>query len=350
MFQNIFQQVFFNNRVLDYLICLSIFIIAIIVIQIFKSIILKRLRVWTKKTTTTIDDLLLHSVERQLLPLLYFGAFYLSIQGLTLNSALDKAINILGLVLLTIFGVRCLLSIITYTLEAFWMKKEKDSAKKNALKGILTIIKVVVWGLAVVLFLDNLGIKVSAIIAGLGIGGIAIALAAQTILGDLFSYFSIFFDRPFEIGDFIIVGDYLGTVEYIGIKTTRVRSLSGEQLVFSNTDLTNSRVRNYKRMNKRRVVFKLGVTYQTNLQQLKEIPVMIKSIIKNINDTVFDRAHFSSYGDFGLIFEVVYYVDGGDYNKYMNIQQEINFKIKEGFEKHGIEFAYPTQTLYINKI
>ena len=350
MFQDIFQQTFFHNRILDYLICLSTFLIGIIIIRIFKSILLKRLKAWAKETATTIDDFLIHAIEKKLLPLLYFGAFYLSIQVLTLNPALEKGINVLGLILLTIFGVSFLLAIIIYGLETYWVKKEKDIAKKQALKGILTVLRLIVWSLAIIILLDNLGIKITALVAGLGIGGVAIALAAQAILGDLFSYFSIFFDRPFEIGDFIITGDYLGVVEHIGIKTTRIRSLGGEQLVFSNTDLTNSRVRNYKRMNKRRVLFRLGVTYQTSLQQLKEIPVIITNIIKNINDTVFDRTHFFSYGDFSLIFEVVYYVIGSDYNKYMDIQQEINFKIKEEFEKRGIEFAYPTQTLYLDKI
>ena len=349
MFKGFLQQTFLHNRILDYLICLSVFLIGIIVIQIFKRFLLKRLREWAKRTTTTIDDFLIRMIEKELLPLFYFGAFYVSIQGLTLNPALEKGINVLGLILLTIFGVRFLLAVIVYGLENYWVKKEKDVAKKQGLKGILMTVKVIVWGLAIIILLDNFGIKVSALIAGLGIGGVAIALAAQSILGDLFSYFSIFFDRPFEIGDFIIVGDLLGTVEHIGIKTTRVRSLGGEQLVFSNTDLTNSRVRNYKRMDRRRVVFRLGVTYETGLRELKEIPVVITNIIKGINDTVFDRAHFFSYGDFSLVFEVVYYVIGSDYNKYMDIQQEINLKIKEEFEKHGIEFAYPTQTLYLNK-
>jgi len=349
MFKGFLQQTFLHNRILDYLICLSVFLIGIIVIQIFKRFLLKRLRKWAKRTATTIDDFLIRMIEKELLPLFYFGAFYVSIQGLTLNPALEKGINVLGLILLTIFGVRFLLAVIVYGLENYWVKKEKDVAKKQGLKGILMTVKVIVWGLAIIILLDNFGIKVSALIAGLGIGGVAIALAAQSILGDLFSYFSIFFDRPFEIGDFIIVGDLLGTVEHIGIKTTRVRSLGGEQLVFSNTDLTNSRVRNYKRMDKRRVVFRLGVTYETGLRELKEIPVVITNIIKGINDTVFDRTHFFSYGDFSLVFEVVYYVIGSDYNKYMDIQQEINLKIKEEFEKHGIEFAYPTQTLYLNK-
>lgn len=349
MFQHILQQTFFHNRVLDYLICLSIFLGGIIIIQILKNVVIKRIKTWAKKISTTIDDFLIHSIKKELLPLLYFGALYLGVRVLTLHPTLEKVINGLGLILLIFFSVRFLLAIIAYGFETHWTKKEKDIAKKNVFKGIMIVVKVIVWGLAIVIFLDNIGFDVSALIVGLGIGGIAVALAAQSILGDLFSYFTIFFDRPFEIGDFIVVGDHLGTVEHIGVKTTRVRSLGGEQLIFSNTDLTNSRVRNFKRMNKRRVVFKLGVTYETNLQQLKEIPVIITNTIKNIDDTVLDRAHFLSYGDFSLIFEVVYYVIGGDYRKYADIQQEINFKIKEEFEKRGIEFAYPTQTLYLNK-
>ncbi len=349
MFQGILQQTFFHNRILDYIICLSIFLIGIIIIKIFKGTLLNRLQAWASKTTTIIDDFLVDTVKNKLPPLLYFGVFYLSVQGLTLGSTLDKVIKIFGSILLTIIGVSFVLAIIIYSLEIYWVKREKDVAKKQALKGILTVIKFVVWSLAAIILLDNLGIKISALVAGLGIGGIAIALAAQAILGDLFSYFSIFFDRPFEIGDFIITGDCLGTVEHIGIKTTRIRSLGGEQLIFPNTDLTNSRVRNYKRMNKRRVVFQLGVTYGTSLQHLKEIPVIIKDVIKGIDDTEFDRAHFLSYGDFSLVFEVVYYVIGREYNKYMDIQQEINFRIKEEFDKRGIEFAFPTQTLYLNK-
>ncbi|MCX7765301.1 MAG: mechanosensitive ion channel family protein, partial [Candidatus Sumerlaeia bacterium] len=184
---------------------------------------------------------------------------------------------------------------------------------------------------------------------GLGIGGVAVALAAQAILGDLFSYFAILFDRPFEVGDFIIIGDLSGTVEYIGLKTTRIRSINGEQVVIANTDLTNSRIRNYKRMERRRVVFRIGVRYETNLEQLKEIPVLIKNIISQIPEATFDRAHFFSYGDFSLVFEIVYFVNDRDYYKYMDIQQQINLKIKEEFARRQIKFAYPTQTVYLSR-
>lgn len=349
MIQEIIERTFLENRIIDYLISLLLFLGGFIVIKIFQHFLLKRLKKLTEKTATKLDDFLVGLIQNVLLPVAYFGIFYLSVNTLNLDPVLKKVIDITGMTVLTIFVARLVTILINYGFDVYWIKRGKDIALEGSLKGILKVIKVVVWGLAIVFFLDNLGFKISAVIAGLGIGGVAVALAAQAILGDLFSYFAIIFDRPFEAGDFIIIGDYLGTIEHIGIKTTRIRSLSGEQVVFSNTDLTSSRLRNYKRMGKRRVVFKLGVIYQTPLEKLKVIPGIIENIIKNIKDTTFDRAHFFSYGDFSLIFEVVYYVMSNDYNKYMDIQQEINFAIREEFDKRGIEFAYPTQTLYLNK-
>jgi small-conductance mechanosensitive channel len=346
---DILNRTFLQNSVLDYLIFLGIFIAGILIIQVIKKIVLHRLRKWSEKTHTTVDDFLIGIIEGKLIPLLYFGAFYLSSESLVLTEFTVKVINIAGIILLTFFGLRLLVALINYSLEAYWIRKEVDENRQRSLKGIITVIKTVIWGIGITFLLDNLGFEISTVVAGLGIGGIAVALAAQTILGDLFSYFTIFFDRPFEIGDFIIIGDYMGSVEHVGIKTTRIRSLGGEQLVFSNTDLTNSRIRNYKRMEKRRVVFKLGVTYQTTMEQLKEIPGIIRDAINKVNDTVFDRAHFSSYGDFSLVFEVVYYVLSSDYNKYMDTQQEINLAIKKEFETRGIEFAYPTHTVFVEK-
>jgi small-conductance mechanosensitive channel len=349
MVQDILQQTFLSNRISSYLISLSIFVAGVITIQIFKTIVLTRLKKWAERTATRLDDLLIRLIDKKLLPIVYLGLIYISIQWLTLNQSLEKVIEAAGLILVTIFAVRLLLTVAIYALETYWEKKEEDASRRLTLRLIHTILRIIVWGFAVIIILDNFGVKITTLIAGLGIGGVAIALAAQVILKDLFSYFIIFFDKPFEIGDFIIVGDYLGVVEHVGIKTTRLSSLGGEQIIFSNTDLTDSRVRNYKRMAKRRVVFNLGVTYQTTSEQLKEIPVIVSTIIKNVKDTIFDRAHFLSYGDFSLLYEVVYYVIGSDYNKYMDIQQAINFEIKEAFEKRGIEFAYPTQTLFLAK-
>ncbi|MBU4305661.1 MAG: mechanosensitive ion channel family protein [Candidatus Omnitrophica bacterium] len=342
-------KVYFGNSILDYFICAGIFIVSVAALNLFSKIVLSRLKLLAAKTKTSIDDFMVRILQRNIMPLLYFGALYLSIQNLTLHPAVNKVIEVAGVVILTVIVIRFLVSLINFLLLSFWLKEEKDGARERSLKGVVNVIKIIIWGVGVIFLLDNLGFKVSSVIAGLGIGGIAVALAAQVVLGDLFSFFAILFDRPFEIGDFIIVGDYLGTVEYVGIKTTRIRSLGGEQLIFSNTDLTNSRVRNYKRMEKRRVVFKLGVVYGTSHEQLQVIPKIIKDIIEHTKDTAFDRAHFSAYGDFNLVVEVVYYVLSPDYNKYMDIQQEINLAIKKEFEKKGIEFAFPTQTIYVNK-
>ncbi len=347
--QNILNYQFLGNSVLNYGLALGIFLASVIIIKIFKLITIRKLKKWAEKTATTLDDFLVNLVATLAIPFLYLIAVYTAIKFLNLPPQLDTAVNALGMGILVFFTVRLILKLITYSLRLYWQKTSRSTALEHSISGILNIIKFVVWSLALVFFLDNLGFKISTVIAGLGIGGVAIALAAQAVLGDLFSYFSIIFDRPFEIGDFIIIGDLLGTVEHIGIKTTRIRSLGGEQLVFSNSDLTNSRVRNYKRMEKRRVVFKLGVTYNTPLSKLKEMPAVIEKAIKAVKNTAFDRAHFLSYGDFNLIYEVVYYVLSGDYNKYMDIQQEINFAVKEEFERRKIEFAFPTHTVYLTK-
>ena len=351
MINGFLQQTYLSNRVLDYLIAVIIFIVLVILIQIIKRLFLRFITAWAKKTTTTIDDKFVKAFEEKIktfLNLIYFGAFYISIKRLAMEPQIEHFFNIFVTTLLIFFGIRFLLSITIYGLETYWLKKEKDKSKKQALKGIITILKFIVWSIVFIVVLDNLGIKISTLVAGLGIGGIAIALAAQTVLGDLFSYFIIFFDRPFEIGDFLIVDDFKGTVEYIGLKTTRLSSLGGEQLIFSNQDLTNSRIKNYKRMNQRRVAFQFGVTYQTGLIKLKEIPKIVENIITKIPETIHSRAHFASYGDYSLNFEVVYFVLSNDYKKYMDIQQEINFQLKDTFEKKEIEFAYPTQTVYLS--
>jgi small-conductance mechanosensitive channel len=200
--------------------------------------------------------------------------------------------------------------------------------------------RLVLWTAVLLLVLENLGVDVTALIAGLGVGGIAVALAVQNILGDLFASLSIVLDKPFAVGDFLIIDDFLGSVEHVGLKTTRLRSLSGEQLIFSNADLLGSRIRNYGRMFERRVVFTLGVTYQTPREKLVQIPIIIRKAIEEQEKVRFDRSHFQAYGDFSLNFETVYYVLAPDYNA-------INLRIHERFEQEGIEFAYPTQTLLV---
>lgn len=349
MVQDFFDKTFWGNSVTIYLTAFVIFIICFAIIKVFKKIVLTKLKKWAEKTKTTLDDFLIKEIEKTIIPLLYYGGFYLALTTLTLNPRIESIFNKVSVILVTFFFLRVITSTINYAINIFFKKKGHDESKRKELKGITTILSFLIWTIGFVFLLDNLGFNISAVIAGLGIGGIAIALAAQTILGDLFSYFIIFFDRPFEIGDFITVGDKSGTVEFIGIKTTRLRAIGGEQLIFANKDLTNSRIHNYKKMEKRRVVFTLGVIYQTTAAQLAEIPAIVKNIIQSQADTIFDRGNFASFGDSSLNFEFVYYVNSPDYSKYMNIQENINLKIFEEFEKRKIEFAYPTQTIFVEK-
>jgi small-conductance mechanosensitive channel len=239
--------------------------------------------------------------------------------------------------------------VVGYAVNRYQSRNLETAADKvTTIRAVSFIARLMIFAIAGVLILDNIpGVQITALIASLGIGGIAIALAVQNILSDLFASLSIVLDKPFVIGDFIIVDSYLGTVEYIGLKTTRVRSLSGEQLIFSNNDLLTSRIRNYKRMAERRVVFSIGVTYQTSYEVLSQIPSWIKEIIDGQDAARFDRAHFQGYGDFALQFEIVYYVLDADYNRYMDLQQRINLEIYRRFEEAGVSFAYPTQTLYL---
>jgi small-conductance mechanosensitive channel len=218
-----------------------------------------------------------------------------------------------------------------------------DRAVAGSLGIVAFILRVAIWSLVLLVALDNLGIDVTALVAGLGIGGIAVALAAQNVLGDLFASLSIAFDKPFLVGDFLILDDYLGSVEDIGVKSTRLRSLSGEQIILSNADLLKSRVRNYGRMFERRIVMVHRIAYGTPLEQLREIPGLIREAIQAHRDTRFDRAHFAKHGPDALEFESVYYVLTPDYNRYMDIQQTINLEIHRRFLELGIPFASATQ-------
>lgn len=343
------QNTFLGNSVKSWLIALGIILVSIVALRLLQTILVNRLHKFASRTKTSIDDLIIAILKSSVMPLLYILTIHFGLQYLVLSSSWHSIAHVAIMVVSTFFILKIFSQVLTYVFEKAVSRNDKDPHRKKQSKGILLIIQVILWLLGILFLIDNLGYDITTIVAGLGIGGIAIALAAQTILGDLFSYLVIFFDKPFETGDFIIMDDKMGTVEYIGIKTTRIRTLGGEQLICSNTDLPNSRVHNYKRMQERRVVFGFGVTYDTTSEKLKNIPSIVKSIINSIDSTRLDRIHFKSFGNFRLDFEVVYYVLSSDYNVYMDIQQAINLQIFDSFSREGIEFAFPTQTLFVNK-
>ena len=337
-----------NNTIQDIAIALGIIVLCIVALRFVQTVLIRCLKSLARRTKTSVDDFLLQVLQTSLVPLLYLLSCYLGLQYLTLAGKVQKVLHVAALVVITVFFLRMITAFLRYTVRRVMIRRASSEQQEKQSKGILLIVQVLIWLLGILFLIDNLGYDITTLVAGLGIGGIAIALAAQTILGDLFSYLVIFFDKPFEVGDFIVLDNKLGTVEYIGIKTTRLRTLSGEQLICSNTDLTNSRVHNFKRMKERRVVFSFGVVYTTPAAKLNAVSAMVKNIISSHEGARFDRAHFKSFGSFSLEFEVVYYVLSPDYNTYMDIQQSINLRLIELFEKEAIQFALPTQILYVN--
>ena len=280
-------------------------------------------------------------------------AAYLGTLVLTLSSGVEhRAFTVLTVAIMLQTGF-WLSELSSWGLSAYTslssLGSANDSAGSSAMGLLSFLFKFVIWAVVSLLVLDNLGINITALVTGLGIGGVAVALAVQNILSDLLASLSIVLDKPFEIGDLIVVGESSGTVERIGIKTTRLRSITGEQLIFSNSELLKSRIRNYKRMHERRVLFEVSVVYDTSIEKLRALPEILKEIVSSQERIRFDRAHLKSLDASALIFEVVYFVSDNDYAVSMGIQEQINFGILERFAKEEVEFAYPTQSLILQR-
>jgi small-conductance mechanosensitive channel len=338
---------YFGNTLLRWTVAVISALGLVLLLQFTRNVLRRRLAGREEERPFRLDDLLftLLGVTRDW-AVLAAGAFLailiLSIDPLT-SLRLRQFLAVLLLIQVALWGNRA----IAYFAEQYRRNEDLDSGRRTSLAALTFVGRLVLFSLVLLMVLDNLGVDITTLIAGLGIGSIAVALALQGILGDLFASLSIVFDKPFEIGDFIIVDDMLGNVEHIGLRTTRIRSLSGEQLVFANTDLLSSRIRNYKRMAERRVVFALTVEYGTPPDLLARIPQLVREVIESVPDTRFDRSHFKGFGAYSLDFETVYYVLSQDYNLYMDIQQELNLAIYSRFAELGIEFAFPTQTLFV---
>ena len=300
----------------------------------------------TSKASGLFKDLLDHTS----------GYFYIwlalstALRYVTLGAMVVKAIDTITIIVLLVQLGRWSVQVIEFWLVNRQLDQATEEEKKRPVGAIVMLLKIVVWTLVIILVLENIpGVHVTALLASLGIGGIAIGLALQKILGDLFASLTISIDQPFVEGDAITVGDLSGTVEHIGLKSTRVRSFSGEELVFSNSDLLESRIHNYKGMDHRLVVFTISITYQTSHKKLQKIPKIIKEIIEAQSKVTFNRVNFKSLGDSALVYEIVYTVDKADFNFYTQTQEKINLEIMSQFQEHEIDFAYPTQTVQVRQ-
>ncbi|MBC7220279.1 mechanosensitive ion channel family protein [Candidatus Bipolaricaulota bacterium] len=345
-----FHHVLAGNEIWVWFLGLGIAVLTFVLLRVVRWAVVRGLAAQYEQKKGEVRQLVADLVRRTNPLFLLAVSLWAGSLAVTLPEPASRALGAIALLAFLLQVASWASRFITFwvTREARHKLEEKDAAAATTLNAVGFMAKLVLWTLVLLLALQNMGVDVTALITGLGIGGIAVALALQNVLGDLFASIAIVVDKPFLVGDFIIVGDMLGTVERIGLKTTRIRSLTGEQIVIGNAELLRQRIRNFKRMRERRVVFSFGVVYNTPPELLEQIPKTVREIIAGLPNTRFDRAHFKQFGDFALTFEVVYWMLVPDYNAYMDTQQAINLELKRRFAQMGIAFAYPTQVVFLH--
>ena len=334
---------------------LVIFLALILFFWFLRQVLLHRLRSIAVRIPSKFDDTLIDALQNIKGWVFSLVALFAALQVYELPLLIDKIATGIFYFVIAWQVIDIVTRMLDYFTTSFLERGSEEDGEidpnaKTASHMITLIARVALWVFGVLFVLSNLGIEVTSLIAGLGIGGVAIAFAMQGVLSDLFASLSIYMDKPFRIGDFVVIGTDKGTVEKIGIKTTRIRTLQGEELVVSNAELTTVRVQNFKKMQRRRVATQFGVTYETPQERLNEIPGIVERIFESLEGATLDRVHFASFGDFALIFELVYHVESSEYNSFMDIQQAFNFDLMERFAELGIEFAYPTQTIYTKAV
>jgi small-conductance mechanosensitive channel len=341
------EAVYFGNTIFQYLQALGIFAVAFIVFGLVQSVVIGRLAAFAEQSSNTIDDTVIRIIKSIKPGFFAYIAVFLGYQRLAFPDVVDTVAGGLLIIFIAYQVVIALQILIDYVIGKW--QKEDDIATSSAYGFLAGIVKVTLWIFAFIFVLSNFGINITTFIAGLGIGGIAIAFALQNILGDLFSSFAIYFDKPFVIGDTVQVGTFMGTVEKIGIKTTRIKSVQGEEIVFANQKLTSENIQNFGKMQERRNVMQFGILYETDVEKVKKVPDMVREIFALIEDTRLDRVHFKQLGDSALVFEVTYFVLKPEYAFLLDTMQEFNLALMERFQKEKIEFAYPTQLIYTKK-
>lgn len=342
---------FYGNTIQQWLIAVGILLLVLAVLLLIKRMLVSRLLKAFQRTKIELDDFLIPVVQQTKWFTIMALGIYLGTLVLMLPDQIQNWISTgFQVVLITQLGFWGMGVISFYITRKVDEKIDQDHGEDaTTLDALGLILRIAIWIIVGLVILDNVGVEVNSLIASLGIGGIAVALAVQNVLEDLFASLSIALDKPFVIGDFVVVDDYAGTVDDIGLKSTRIQSLSGEELIFSNADLLSSRIRNYKRLERRRISFTISVEYGTSREKLEIIPGIIEEVISPLENATFERAHFHEMSDFSLNYEIVYYVEVPEYDVYMDMQQQINLGIYQRFEEEGIEFAFPTQKLFLEQ-
>jgi small-conductance mechanosensitive channel len=339
-------QAWLANDAYDWLLAASIFVLVLLALALARSVLRRVLAVIAARARTGLDEIVVHVVNGTKLWLLFPAALDAGTSVLEMAPQLGRFTNTFALVAIIAQAAVWLNRFIVA-----WIRRQigrrADGETITALSMISFVAQILVWVLAALLVLDQLAFDITALVAGLGIGGIAVALAVQNILGDLLASLSIVLDKPFVVGDTIAVGEDRGIVEHIGIKTTRVRAPSGQTIVFSNNDLLKSRIHNYKRNADRRIAMKLEIVYDTRLDTLERIPGLIRRAVESQQHTRFERAHLRECGASGYVFEIVYFATDADLAGLLDVQQTVTLEIIRTFERENIQLAYPSQTLFI---
>lgn len=355
-----FQNEFLASSNKGLILAIINFVGAIAIFWILKQLILRSAKRVAKMTDWKLDDLIVAFLDCLGWPFLFVFATRISLSfikittennsdlGIQMVLLAQKLLGGIGIFLFAFYITKPLSELGVFIFKKWLNPKKNQNEPQNADKFDSTLISLfniclntVLWSATFLLILQNFGIEISAVIGALGVSGIVVAFALQNVLADIFASLSIYLDRPFLVGDFIVTGTEMGSVEKIGIKSTRIKSLQGEEIILNNKTLIESRVHNYKRMENRRVAFNFSLVPHTSTDNLRLVPKLIEDIIKTIEICRFDRAHFTSFGDLSLRFEVVYVIDSAEYNTFMDIQQKINLEIKEVFENNGIVVAVP---------
>ncbi len=335
-----------GNTVADWLVAVAVFVAMFIALELVRKVAVVRLVKLAKRTNSRIDDIISGFLNSIKWPIFGLIAIFFALQGVELPESINLILDIAILVVIVSQAIRILEEIAVFLL----LRQLRANNSDAELPAVFRIaLRLLLWSVGALLILSNAGVDITSLVAGLGIGGLAVSLALQNILSDLFSSFSIAIDKPFAIGDFIIVGDHKGTVKHIGLKTTRITALEGEEIVISNAELTSARVQNYKKMQQRRIVFTFGATYDAKPEQMKKVAEDVAKIIDDHDQARVDRVHFKEFGGSELVFEAVYYMETNDYQVYMDTQEDINVKIMEYYQKNGLEMAFPTQTVHLVK-
>ncbi|MDD2032676.1 mechanosensitive ion channel family protein [Pseudomonas sp. N-137] len=333
----------------NWLLALGVMVVSFIIVRAGIGLLLRKVQARAQKPDAYVSHIAVEVLSSTSNTLLLLASILIGVGVLDLPERwLDRVSSLWFVVAALQVGLWANRAIALALLHYFARHSHSDIHQKSALATLsLWGAKVFLWAVVLLAMLSNLGVNITAFIASLGVGGIAVALAVQNILGDLFASLSIAVDKPFEVGDFIVVGSLAGTVEHVGLKTTRIRSLGGEQIVMANAGMISTTIQNYKRLQERRIVFEFALPHDCSTEQLRQVPVIVENIIKAQEKTRFDRSHFRGFGESALEFETVYIVLDPSYNVYMDVQQAINLGMMEEFARIGVRFAIPARTVHV---